>query len=229
MPQLTATVFKRLAGKWRGVVTGLALTRLANAPSQASIALSGILVSFSLMVAMAIMVASFRLSVDTWLQQLLSADMYVRTVSGGEQSVLQEPEKEKIAQLKNISRTEKTRHFSLLLNSSKPAVVVIARSINQQAIENSLPLIEPSLENVSHPIWISEAMVDLYGWKKGQVVQLPFSGTLQGTVAQPACGLRQEARRTGYPYRADPSARGPESRKAQGLRCGRATWQAHRL
>lgn len=195
MPQLTATVFKRLAGKWRGVVTGLALTRLANAPSQASIALSGVLVSFSLMVAMAIMVASFRLSVDTWLQQLLSADMYVRTVSGGEQSVLQEPEQEKIAQLKNISRTEKTRHFSLLLNSSKPAVVVIARSINQQAIENSLPLIEPSLENVQYPIWISEAMVDLYGWKKGQVVQLPFSGTWQAfTVA----GVwRDYARQTG--------------------------------
>jgi putative ABC transport system permease protein len=80
--------------------------------------------------------------------------------------------------------SEKTRHFSLLLNSSKPAVVVIARSINQQAIENSLPLIEPSLENVQYPIWISEAMVDLYGWKKAQVVQLPLAGKLYAfTVA----------------------------------------------
>ncbi len=37
-------------------------------PSQASIALGGVLSSFSLMVAMAIMVASFRVSVDDWLR-----------------------------------------------------------------------------------------------------------------------------------------------------------------
>lgn len=184
MPQLAATVFKFLARRWLGVMTGLALTRLANAPSQASIALSGVLVSFSLMVAMAIMVSSFRTSVDTWLQQLLSADMYVRTVSGGEQSVLQVHEQEKISSLPNLSRTEKTRHFSLLLDPSKPAVAVIARSINQQSIERSLPLIEPALSDIQYPIWISEAMVDLYGWKKAQVVQLTLAGKLHAfTVA----------------------------------------------
>jgi putative ABC transport system permease protein len=178
MPQLAATVFKFLARRWIGVMTGLALTRLANAPSQASIALSGVLVSFSLMVAMAIMVSSFRTSVDTWLQQLLSADMYVRTMSGGEQSVLQVHEQEKISSLPNLSRTEKTRHFSLLLDPTKPAVAVIARSINQQSIERSLPLIEPALSDIQYPIWISEAMVDLYGWKKAQVIQLPLDGKL---------------------------------------------------
>ncbi|MEY3579196.1 MAG: hypothetical protein RI984_300 [Pseudomonadota bacterium] len=184
MPQLAATVFKLLARRWLGVMTGLALTRLANAPSQASIALSGVLVSFSLMVAMAIMVSSFRTSVDTWLQQLLSADMYVRTVSGGEQSVLQVHEQEKISSLPNLSRTEKTRHFSLLLDPTKPAVAVIARSINQQSIERSLPLIESALSDMQYPIWISEAMVDLYGWKKAQVVQLPLAGKLHAfTVA----------------------------------------------
>ena len=195
MPQLTAHVFKRVSRPWRGVISGLALTRLANAPSQASIALSGVLVSFSLMVAMAIMVSSFRISVDTWLQQLLSADMYVRTVSGGEQSVLQENEQEKIAHLHHVSRSEKTRHISLLLDSSKPAIAVIARSLNQQSIESSLPLIEPALEHVQHPIWVSEAMVDLYSWQKGQVVQLPFLGQLHAfTVA----GVwRDYARQTG--------------------------------
>jgi putative ABC transport system permease protein len=136
------------------------------------------------MVAMAIMVSSFRTSVDTWLQQLLSADMYVRTVSGGEQSVLQVHEQEKISSLPNLSRTEKTRHFSLLLDPTKPAVAVIARSINQQSIERSLPLIEPALSDIQYPIWISEAMVDLYGWKKEQVIQLPLAGKLHDfTVA----------------------------------------------
>ncbi|MCO6433278.1 ABC transporter permease, partial [Nitrosomonas nitrosa] len=54
-------VFNRLSS---GALAGLALARLANAPQQAAIALSGVLASFSLMVAMAIMVASFRISIE---------------------------------------------------------------------------------------------------------------------------------------------------------------------
>jgi putative ABC transport system permease protein len=64
-------------------VLSLALARLANAPGQASIALGGVLASFSLMVAMGIMVASFRVSVDEWMLHILPADLYVRTASGG--------------------------------------------------------------------------------------------------------------------------------------------------
>jgi putative ABC transport system permease protein len=110
--------------------------------------------------------------------------MYVRTVNGGEQNVLQVNEQEKISSLPNLSRTEKTRHFSLLLDPSKPAVAVIARSINHESVERSLPLIGSTLTNLQHPIWISEAMVDLYGWQKGQVIQLPFARQLQAfTVA----------------------------------------------
>ena len=57
----------------------LTLARLANAPGQASIALGGVLASFSLMVAMGIMVASFRVSVDDWMLHILPADLYVRS------------------------------------------------------------------------------------------------------------------------------------------------------
>ena len=127
MPQLAATVFKLLARRWMGVMTGLALTRLANAPSQASIALSGVLVSFSLMVAMAIMVSSFRTSVDTWLQQLLSADMYVRTVSGGEQSVLQVHELVK----------HFVHHHSQCVHTYRR--IVIAVTMYQLKCESSIP------------------------------------------------------------------------------------------
>ena len=56
----------------------LALKRLWGAPSQAAIALGGIVASTSLMIAMAVMVWSFRGSVDSWLVQVLPADIYLR-------------------------------------------------------------------------------------------------------------------------------------------------------
>jgi putative ABC transport system permease protein len=90
MPRLSAIVFRAAQVRWhtRRTVPALALARLANASSQAGIALGGVLSSFSLMVAMAIMVASFRVSVDEWVQQLLPADLYVRTAASGSTALL---------------------------------------------------------------------------------------------------------------------------------------------
>ncbi|MDB5933910.1 MAG: multidrug transporter substrate-binding protein, partial [Massilia sp.] len=83
MPRLATSLFgavNRVAMKRarQRAVPALTLARLANASGQAAIALGGILSSFSLMVAMAIMVSSFRVSVDDWLVQILPADLYIR-------------------------------------------------------------------------------------------------------------------------------------------------------
>jgi putative ABC transport system permease protein len=78
-------------------VLALTLARLANAPGQASIALGGVLASFSLMVAMGIMVASFRISVDDWMRHILPADLYVRSSAGGSSGFFGKPEQEAIA------------------------------------------------------------------------------------------------------------------------------------
>ncbi len=181
------------------VIRGLALARLANAPNQAAIALGGVLASFALMVAMAIMVASFRVSVDDWLQQLLSADVYVRIASGTGSSTdaarLKPDEQQAIANLPAVARAERTRWLSLALDASLPNVVLIARSINAGDPEQALPMVGTSLKNVERPVWISEAMVDLYGWQLGQAITLPLAGKAQAfTVA----GIwRDYARQTG--------------------------------
>src|SRR5258706_8778697 len=59
----------------------LALDRLWGAPGQAAIALCGIVASVSLMVAMAVMVASFRGSVEDWLTRVLPSDLYLRAAA----------------------------------------------------------------------------------------------------------------------------------------------------
>lgn len=176
MPRAAGLAFSALAARWRGVAGKLALSRLANAPNQAAIALGGVLASFSLMVAMAIMVASFRESVDDWLQQLLSADLYVRVANGNEAGLLNREEQRAIAALPAVGRAESTRWLQLSLDPARPAVALIARSVNTESPERVLPMVGDHLRDAAHPAWVSEAMVDLYGWRVGQQVRLPLAG-----------------------------------------------------
>lgn len=195
MPRTAALLFSALASRWRGTLGALALARLANAPNQAAIALGGVLASFSLMVAMAIMVASFRVSVDDWLQHLLSADLYVRVANGNEAGRLTPAEQEAITALPAVARSEQTRWLQLALDPARPTVALIARSANAEQPERALPLVGESLKDLAAPVWVSEAMVDLYGWKPGQQVMLPLAGRQHAfTVA----GIwRDYARQTG--------------------------------
>lgn len=195
MPRTAALLFSALASRWRGTTGALVLARLANAPNQAAIALGGVLASFSLMVAMAIMVASFRVSVDDWLQHLLSADMYVRVANGSEAGRLTTAEQQAIAALPAVARTEQTRWLQLALDPARPTVALIARSANAEQPERALPLVGESLKDVASPVWVSEAMVDLYGWTPGRQVMLPLAGRQHAfTVA----GVwRDYARQTG--------------------------------
>src|SRR4030095_12817855 len=56
----------------------VAIAQIAGTARYATLSVSAILVSFSLMVSMAIMVTSFRTSLDQWTQRILPADVYVR-------------------------------------------------------------------------------------------------------------------------------------------------------
>jgi len=184
MPRAAALLFTLLAKRSHGLTGSLSLARLANAPNQAAIALGGVLASFSLMVAMAIMVSSFRDSVDDWLQHLLSADLYVRVQNGGEHARFGNSEQQQIAQLPSVAKLEATRHQLITLAPSRPAVALIARSIDANAPDRSLTLVGDPIKGVQRPVWGSEAMVDLYGWTPGQTVQLPIAGHMQSfTVA----------------------------------------------
>jgi putative ABC transport system permease protein len=184
MPRAAALLFTVLARRWHGLTGSLSLARLANAPNQAAIALGGVLASFSLMVAMAIMVSSFRDSVDDWLQHLLSADMYVRVQNGGDHARFGTTEQRQIAQLPAVAKIEVTRHQLITLAPARPAVALIARSIDVNAPDRSLTMVGDPIKGLQRPVWGSEAMVDLYGWTAGQTVQLPIAGRMQSfTVA----------------------------------------------
>ncbi|WP_426196991.1 ABC transporter permease [Massilia sp. DWR3-1-1] len=182
MPRLAAALFglvqRRLAP--RQAVPALALARLANASGQAAIALGGVLASFALMVAMAIMVSSFRMSVDDWLLRILPADLYVRVAAAGATAGLGAPEQAALLGSEGVARAEFLRSRPVSLDPARAPVTLIARDIDVADPGQRLVLVgaAAAVPAGARPAWVSEAMQDLYGLKPGARLQLPLAGAL---------------------------------------------------
>jgi putative ABC transport system permease protein len=183
MPRLAAVLFgalNRASTRRPGQrpVLALTLARLANAPGQASIGLGGVLASFSLMVAMGIMVASFRTSVDDWMLHILPADLYVRTATGGSTAGFGPAQQAAIAATPGVAQVRFLRTRPLQLQPDRPAIVLIARDIDARDPGRLLALVGPTapLPHGARPAWVSEAMLDLYGARVGRRLQLPLGG-----------------------------------------------------
>lgn len=192
LPALAAAIARLLPA--RGPVPArLAAARLGAAPGHAVVAAAGVLTSVALAAAMAIMVASFRDSVDQWLHQLLPADLYLRAGQARTSGYLDEALQARIAAVNGVDRSSFTRHDNLRLGSGKAPVALIARPI--AADGSNLPLVGTAQPGAGPAIWISEAMPDLYGWRIGQTVALPLAGKL---VDLHVAGVwRDYARQTG--------------------------------
>ena len=174
-----SAIFFTVTRRTSNAILALALTRLANTPNQAAVALGGVLASFSLVVAMAIMVTSFRVSVDDWLKHILPADLYVRTAANSDTRGLTPGEIKVLSATSGISRAEFFRSSQIMLDPTQPSIALIARPIDMTDPSNTLPItgkvILPALlPKDAIPIWVSEAMVDLYGYTLGKRVTLPI-------------------------------------------------------
>lgn len=186
MPGLAGRVFS-LCARWleplaaRRPLAFLSLQRLAAAPGQAGIALAGVVASFALMVAMAIMVGSFRDSVDRWLGRVLAAPLYVRVPAGGNSAFVPPETLAAIAAQPGLERFEWLRIQQLDLDPRRPPVTLMARTLDKRDPGRRIPLTGAALppEAVAEgsvPVWVSEAMVDLYGWSPGSRQRLPLAG-----------------------------------------------------
>ena len=204
MPRVAALLFSLLSRlaerRASGAVATLTLARLANAPNQASIALGGVLSSFSLMVAMAIMVASFRVSVDDWLSQVLSADLYVRSAASGNTGGFSPQDQKTITTTPGIARADFLRSSQLVLDAARPPVALIARPIDISDPGKTLPLTGDVLDarNIPAsvvPVWVSEAMVDLYGYRRGALIPLTLGNRVHEFIV--AGVWRDYARQSG--------------------------------
>jgi putative ABC transport system permease protein len=157
----------------------LAVERARHQRHTATIAVAGVVASLSLAVALTVMVASFRDSVTQWLDTVLPADLYVRagsSLTAGDVVTLPAAMPSRAARLPGVQHASAQRVSSVQLDPARPAVVLIARAIDDPA--KALPLVG---ELVALPagavgVFVSEAMVSLYGAAPGTTLALPLAG-----------------------------------------------------
>ncbi|HYM18199.1 MAG TPA: ABC transporter permease [Micropepsaceae bacterium] len=159
----------------RAVPANLALKRMWGAPSQAAIALCGIVASTSLMIAMAVMVLSFRQSVDEWLLRILPADLYIR-VEGEEVGGFDRSLQRDLAATPGVAAMRFRKLTAIRLSPDLPPVTLIAEHIDANNPAASLPLIDASkpVPAGTTAVWVSEPAAGLYGYRAGERIRLPL-------------------------------------------------------
>ena len=197
MPRLASSLLDRLP-RPRSVPAALALDQLRSAPAQIGVSLAAIVAGVALMVSMAIMVASFRVSLDDWLTKILPADVYVRPGLGTDSAYLTVDDQRDLAQLAGVARIEFMRVQSLLLDPERPRVVLLARDLPAPDPGSRLPLVaRDDARSVSAlpPAWINEAVADFFSLQPGDTLTLPLDDR---TVSFRVAGIwRDYARQQG--------------------------------
>ena len=184
MPRLSQAVFDALPPP-RRVPAALALEQLRGAPGQAMVSLAAIVASFSLMVAMAIMVASFRESVSDWLDRVLPADFYFRTTQSGDTAFLDRAFEREVLALPQVARAEFMRTTRIALDPRRLPVSLLARDLPQAGVVKTYPLVGPRYApKPGDPpaAWVNEAVEAIYGYTPGSRIELPLAGARQRFV-----------------------------------------------
>jgi putative ABC transport system permease protein len=162
----------------RDALVLLAVERARHQRHTATIAVAGVVASLSLAVALTVMVSSFRESMTQWLDTVLPADLYARaatSTSAGDVITLPPALLQRAATLPGVLRVSAQRVASVQMNPSRPAVALIARPLPQP--EQDLPLVGTlrPLPPGETAVFVSEAMVSLYGAEPGTRFMLPLT------------------------------------------------------
>src|SRR2546422_2965269 len=176
MPRIAVLGF-RIAPLLGPVSARIGLAQLRGAPGQAGVSLAAIVASVSLMVSMAIMVASFRQSLDQWLERVLPADLYLRAGPGSDTAFLSPADQQTIATLPGARRVEFLRSQRLVVAPDRPPLTVLARAVEAEGRVPPLLGAAHALKPGDPPAaWVSEVASDLYGWRPGAVIEIPLGG-----------------------------------------------------
>jgi putative ABC transport system permease protein len=175
----------------------LALQRARFFRATATAAVAGIVASLALCVALTVMVASFRLAVTQWLEVVLPADVYVRSVGGG-QVFFPAGLPAAVARLPGVVRASTGRSVELSLAAGQPEVWLLARVLGEHP-EAVLPLTSPALALPAGEVgvFVSEAVLALQAVMPGQQLQLPIGPGGQLVTVRVRGVWRDYARQSG--------------------------------
>jgi putative ABC transport system permease protein len=195
-PTLSHLAFDRLPATgpaWLQIATA----QLRGTARRSTVSIAAVLVSFSLMVAMAIMVYSFRNSLDDWMQRILPADLYVRAGSSGLTSFLDDDAQAVIRGVEGVARADFVRFQDVALPGPGLPLTIIARPVDESSADGVLPIRRRDPQAApagTVPVWASEAALDLRGFDVGTVFELPLGGQ---TVRASVRGLWRDYERPG--------------------------------
>ncbi len=188
LPWLIALGYDRLAPLLQHrLLPLLAVERARRIRESAAVAISGVVASLALSVALTVMVASFRDSVTQWLDGVLPADLYVRagaSASTADAVPLPPGLAPVVARLAGVRQVGTQRSVPFQLDPARPAVTLISRDLGDPA--RSLALVGQALPVPAGQtgVWVSEAMAALYGLTPGSA----FPSLSMLFVAQPSVG-----------------------------------------
>lgn len=172
LPATVGLVYDRIAPRVaHRLLPLLAVERARRVRESAAVAVSGVVAALSLAVALTVMVASFRQSVSDWLAVLLPADLYLRTAvstAAGDTAFLTPRLVHAVTTLPGVERSATQRARNLPLDPARPPVTLLARPVGDAA--RTLPLVGDAVAVPAGQIavYVSEAMVDLYGARPGE-------------------------------------------------------------
>jgi putative ABC transport system permease protein len=172
-PLVTHGLFNHLSSYNLPPALRIAVQNVAQAPLMAQVAASGLIVSFALTVSMVIMVSSFRVAVDTWLDEVLPAPLYLRSkLTPLPQVVL-----EALARTDTpFVKSERAFFSNLTLDPERPPVALLVRELDRAEPGARLPFtgaeIKPPADQIA--VWVSEPMAELYQLVPGQMLRLPL-------------------------------------------------------
>jgi putative ABC transport system permease protein len=176
MPQIAGAILRAIPMPAH-VPAQLAVAYMRASPGRVAATLAAMVASVSLMAAMAIMVTSFRQSLDDWLTVMLPADVYVRATS--DSVPFTRDDRAALARIGGVARAEFMRTTSLWLDASLPRVTLLARDIDPADPQSRLALVGDPLRvsaDEPPPAWISEPVADAKSLAPGALLTLPLAG-----------------------------------------------------
>ena len=200
LPWAVSAVYDRLAPRVADhALPLLAVERARRVRESAAVSVSGVVAALALAVALTVMVASFRVSVMRWLDVVLPADLYLRTADGaaaGDTAFLDPALVAAAARVPGVDRVSTQRVRPLALDPARPPVMLISRPL--EAPGRELPLVDDPLPPPAQrpagagewiPLYVSEAVADLYGARPGEAFA-PLAGAMGLTDTRDSAAKR---------------------------------------
>jgi putative ABC transport system permease protein len=192
VPQVVSLLLRGFRGA-SNPVAALAVARAVDQRHTATAAVAGVVASLSLVVALTVMVTSFRDSLILWLDDVLPADVYVRTPPGASEGpVFLPPAVLAAATGAGVRQARAERLVPITLAPDQPDATLLVRDLAPDEAVPALPWIvapdaapPPASRAGLLSVYPSEVLAALQHLKKGDVIDVPLPPS-HASVASPS-------------------------------------------